>query len=566
MTHVVLLACAALAAAPAWFDVRAYGARGDGVADDSRAFQAALDAAREAGGGVVHVPAGTWLVAPPASPGGGSRLGSITLGSRVWLRGEGPRTVLRVKPGIGSYRALFSNHPDPAGAVEDVTISDLRVDQDCARSGGEVRAGPQGDGWHAIWLAWAGRRLAVERVVFDAVCGIHTVSLNGLAVRDAAVRGSTFRFVRGPSRAEPGGYYDNTAVYLHGDGLVAEENVFESTAGDGARGAIELHGARGRASGNRSRWYHACARVVGTSDPGEVPPLRNAFEVSGNVCVHARDAINVWSVTGHGIRGVEIRGNRIDLAPASHRRATGHLGYFFGISFAWDTVSGALEGPIREVTIEDNLVRGEPAAGAWGEASGGIFLQAAGDIEDVIVQGNVVRGIPSRAIHLQADRAGARAARVRIVGNTVLDAGEDPAAGAHRAGISLAGRLEDVEVAGNAIVGTRAPFRGRWAVRAVAAAGSARVHVRGNASRSADPAASYAVAAEGAGITLDPEVALTAARRRRCPRVPPRPGARRPRPPRPRRVRSRGRRRRSPPSRPGGGGRRTAGPRTPRPP
>lgn len=43
------------------FDVRWYGAAGDGVADDTAAVQAAIDAASAAGGGVVFFPAGHYL-------------------------------------------------------------------------------------------------------------------------------------------------------------------------------------------------------------------------------------------------------------------------------------------------------------------------------------------------------------------------------------------------------------------------------------------------------------------------------------------------------------------------
>jgi polygalacturonase len=46
------------------FSVTAYGAAGDGTTDDTSALQAALDAANAAGGGVVSVPAGTFLSGP----------------------------------------------------------------------------------------------------------------------------------------------------------------------------------------------------------------------------------------------------------------------------------------------------------------------------------------------------------------------------------------------------------------------------------------------------------------------------------------------------------------------
>jgi len=60
------------------FNVREFGARGDNVTDDSQAFRRALDAAERRGGGVVHLPAGTYRLA-----------GTFRLPRRVILRGDG---------------------------------------------------------------------------------------------------------------------------------------------------------------------------------------------------------------------------------------------------------------------------------------------------------------------------------------------------------------------------------------------------------------------------------------------------------------------------------------------
>ncbi len=46
---------------PAFFDVRHYGAKGDGTALDSKAINAAIGAAAAAGGGTVYFPAGGYL-------------------------------------------------------------------------------------------------------------------------------------------------------------------------------------------------------------------------------------------------------------------------------------------------------------------------------------------------------------------------------------------------------------------------------------------------------------------------------------------------------------------------
>ena len=55
------LSLSAAASAAVQFNVRDFGAKGDGVAKDTAAIQAAVDAAEKAGGGTVEIPAGTYL-------------------------------------------------------------------------------------------------------------------------------------------------------------------------------------------------------------------------------------------------------------------------------------------------------------------------------------------------------------------------------------------------------------------------------------------------------------------------------------------------------------------------
>lgn len=52
------------------YSVKDYGAIGNGIADDSASFQAAIDAAHAAGGGTVYIPNGTWIVRDLDSYGG----------------------------------------------------------------------------------------------------------------------------------------------------------------------------------------------------------------------------------------------------------------------------------------------------------------------------------------------------------------------------------------------------------------------------------------------------------------------------------------------------------------
>jgi hypothetical protein len=72
------------------FDVREYGAKGDGRTSDTRAIQSAIEACRDAGGGTVLFPAGTWVT------------GTVRVYGRMTLMLE-PGSVLLASPDTSEY-------------------------------------------------------------------------------------------------------------------------------------------------------------------------------------------------------------------------------------------------------------------------------------------------------------------------------------------------------------------------------------------------------------------------------------------------------------------------------
>jgi hypothetical protein len=92
-------------------NVKAYGAKGDGVTDDSAAIQAACTAANG-----VFFPSGTYKVVTP-----------ITLKSNNYLYGEGASSVILYTGTVTSQGALFCNSGSSSTYVENLTIQNLKI-------------------------------------------------------------------------------------------------------------------------------------------------------------------------------------------------------------------------------------------------------------------------------------------------------------------------------------------------------------------------------------------------------------------------------------------------------
>ena len=89
------------------FNVKAYGAKGDGVTDDTAAIQAVINAAGSAGGGVVYLPSGTYLLDTT----------NVLLVSNVRLTGENP--TISTPSWSNQYGLLYLN------SASDVEIDHL---------------------------------------------------------------------------------------------------------------------------------------------------------------------------------------------------------------------------------------------------------------------------------------------------------------------------------------------------------------------------------------------------------------------------------------------------------
>jgi hypothetical protein len=75
-------------------NVQGFGAKGNGIADDTGAIQAAIDFVVSQGGGTVYIPAGIYKIMPQREATGGLEINALTIrGDNVHIAGDGPETT-----------------------------------------------------------------------------------------------------------------------------------------------------------------------------------------------------------------------------------------------------------------------------------------------------------------------------------------------------------------------------------------------------------------------------------------------------------------------------------------
>jgi pectate lyase-like protein len=147
-----------------------FGALGDDSADDTTAIQSACTAAGAAGGGIVFLPAGTYIVdlTQTVGTGGAQQKAAIVVPSNVMLLGAGMgQTTIKLKAvsrAAGPQTASIIVNSDPNGGNTGVFVRDLTID------GNRLNQGPYV--WTlqlAVYSLWSIRGISYWGVTDGAV-------------------------------------------------------------------------------------------------------------------------------------------------------------------------------------------------------------------------------------------------------------------------------------------------------------------------------------------------------------------------------------------------------------
>lgn len=450
------------------YHVRRYGAKGDGVTDDTVAIQEAIDAANDAGGGVVVVPPGTHLISKQSSTGNRR---CLTLRPNVLLYGESRSTsIIKLADDQANASPQWSMFAFDYDAWEDIGgcgLMHLTVDQNAPNN-----PAPSVSPSYPRYVFYAGkstRPVTLSGVDFINLDGVNTIAF--VQDVDSTLTVERCRFAVQPAAGTS--YHDSSTIYYSAGtdphaAIVVRDNVFQGTpvgteigyngstidygpAGAGA--AIETHGGHQIIEGN------LCVNFGVFGNFTAVEPADNAtrdIRIANNTIQRSRHGMQIYSLpylgSTHALQNVVVTGNVIEIETDAW--STQQPGFIYGRG-----IYALSQNPIERFVVANNVVtyRAFTVSGSSSDSPGiGIYLadnsSGAAVNQQWVVQGNTVDSPHSAGIYVQGYVEGCA-----ITGNIVRNPGQVTSIGnAFRAGIVVQVEGAACSVADNVLMDDQA--------------------------------------------------------------------------------------------------------------
>jgi len=300
--------------------------------------------------------------------------------------------------------------------------------------------------------------ITVSGMSFDPTGAMHTIHLESTGDLRATITNNYFNF----GTMYPNTPYTNAGVFLEGAQQVVTGNTFFASAiGQSAGTAIETHGGRSTISNNTANNYASMVNILPTSQAvGFTVVSPNNVVVANNSVTCAQAGI---AMTGLGsprtIQNLSITGNTIHVCNSARTTTTPNDIIFAGIRY-----NSATGGDVDSVDISNNIISMEGQTVTYTDnaslGTGGIQLYTMTNLSNAVISGNIITNSPVSGIRVGSASTATvprPVQRVRIIENTIVDAGRDGAIGntnINRHAISLSGIASDIDVMRNMIYDT----------------------------------------------------------------------------------------------------------------
>jgi len=423
--------------------VKNFGAKGDGIADDTNAIQKAIDTVYKAGGGTVFFPKGSYKI--KIDP---SRSSAIIIRAKVKLQGDENReTTIKLAERQGDYDAIFAGEKLNSD-LSDFGMYNLVIDGNSSNNpiGAASVSNDKLVQMRYTLKIFFGSIINIERCIFTNQNNANTISING-QVSDISIKNNIFKMIGGGQVD-----YDHSTIYTHGKGIEIINNYFASKNGAGtkvARTAIEIHGDKHVVKNNIITGFTNGIFVTGYAKSSDHQIITN------NVIEEAHSGIVIWSFFSHGnttrpaISNCYIANNKISLNIDGWRSLWGNApGVGIGLEPGSDS-------PVENLSIVNNQIYFQKLLSKGrrrDNTASGIRLWR--DDHPHVISENI------RIVHNQINNPLASGIyismpvnNIEILKNEILNPGQSNGSfpDDYRAGIIIAGNLKNIKLKGNLI-------------------------------------------------------------------------------------------------------------------
>lgn len=303
--------------------VKQFGAIANGVVDDTKAIQTAIDSVAKNGGGTIFFPEGTYkiLIQPQASR-------ALTIYKNVALKGEGyQKSVIKLGDRQGNYSAILTGSA-LSSDLSNFSLQHLTIDANSAANPVASEQSFKQDKDRFVLRIYVGKNIRVENCRFTNIKDINVLTINNdQLVSNIVVQNNHFDGIGGGTFD-----HDHSTIYIHGKRSLIAQNIFTSRNGPGtygARTAIEIHGDEHQVINNRISGY-----TYGINATGVASSSKNQ-RIEGNIITGAHTGILLWSylikeqqVEGQkvalGLENLSIDRNQIEIDVAGWRKLWGN--------------------------------------------------------------------------------------------------------------------------------------------------------------------------------------------------------------------------------------------------